>query len=182
LERRPPSWVAVRTLEAEKNLKTRSHRLDSLSRITMSSDNYGGLARVCVFFLIIELFFAPELPRALHLVLTWGLSGALLLAVLRRTESEDDRRERTHRRNWGMGLLLIPIVLSLIGLALPFPWGNVFAGAAGGALVTPGLVPGLVLLLFAIPMRRRKQTTSFTKPVRRQSATQREPQDQSKDL
>jgi hypothetical protein len=136
----------------------------------MSSDNYGGLARLCLFFLILELFFGTELPTALHLLLTWGLSGLLLLAILRRTECGDDREERAARRKWAIGFLLTPILFLSIGFVLPSPWGNVFAGAAGGALVTPGFFPGLVLLLFSLATRGNQlAATSFTKQIPRAS-------------
>jgi hypothetical protein len=126
---------------------------------------YQGLARFVLFALIAELLLGTSLPRALHLLLSWGLSGLLLFGVLRGTEDDDDQGERKQRRNWAIALLMVPVSLLAIGYALDSVW---LFSVAGGALATPGLF-AIVLLLFARPFNRQShlEVLSLRKRARR---------------
>jgi hypothetical protein len=84
----------------------------------MSSDNYRGLARASLFLLVIGLLLGTGLPNALHLLLSWGLSGLLLFAVLKGTADDDDRVECKARRKWGIGLVLAPTILLVLHVVL----------------------------------------------------------------
>jgi hypothetical protein len=131
---------------------------------TRSQVNYKGLARVALFMLIAELLLGTKLPTALHLLVSWGLSGLLLFGIFKGTAHNDDQRERKQRRLWGMTLLLVPALLLALGYSIQSLW---LVSAAGGALATPGLF-GIVLLLFAQPFRQsRPEMMSLSKPARR---------------